>query len=67
MKWEWVALNHHAPFGSRGYQNIGYTPKCFATRPKSAVQYKYREIAEKEKALALKKKQQMERELKAAE
>lgn len=48
-----VAVTHQAPFGSRSYNSLEYTPKKYNTRPKTAVAQKYKQIKylEKEKNL----------------
>ena len=46
-------MTHEAPFGSRSYNSLEYTPKKYNTRPKTAVLQKYSQIKylEKEKNL----------------
>lgn len=41
---KFVPVSHEAPFGSRSYISLGYTPKKYNVRPKTAVTKKYQQI-----------------------
>lgn len=49
-----MPVTHEMPFGSRSYITLGYTPKKYNVRPKSAVTKKYQQIRQErgEKDLA---------------
>lgn len=41
---KFVPVTHEAPFGSRSYITLGYTPKKYNVRPRTAVTKKYQQI-----------------------
>jgi hypothetical protein len=49
---KFVPVSHEAPFGSRSYITLGYTPKKYNTRPKSAI-IKYTQIREEKNEKSL--------------